>query len=302
MGNIYLFYGEEKYDIESRIEKIKKEYNMLESGVNLFYVNLDNINELENIAHGVTFFGNEKLIIIKDTKLKFSTDILKELDEEVKVIIVEDSIDKRLSEYKKLSKYAECIEFKKIALNDMAQYVINLLKKYGLNINYETAEYFVNVCGDSKLNNINELQKIVIYMDKNGEVTKDIIDKVCSKTMNAKMFDVLNLVVNKNKKKAIQELDSLLKQKEPIVKIYISLYRQFKQLYLIKTLKQNKSSNIAEESGIHPYAVKTLLPVSEKYSFNELKKILYEFDNYDSATKNGDMDFEIGLKKIICMI
>ena len=42
MSNIYLLYGEEKYDINQKIEKIKRSFANLEVGVNLFYINLDN--------------------------------------------------------------------------------------------------------------------------------------------------------------------------------------------------------------------------------------------------------------------
>ena len=72
MANIYLLYGEEKYDLNSKVEKIKKDFSNLEVGVNLFYVNLDNLDELENITQSVTFFGSEKLIIIKDTIIKYA--------------------------------------------------------------------------------------------------------------------------------------------------------------------------------------------------------------------------------------
>ena len=56
-----------------------------------------------------------------------------------------------------------------------------------------------NVCGNNKSNNINEMQKLVIYVQNGGTVTKEIIDKVCSKTLNAKIFDVLENIVNKKK-------------------------------------------------------------------------------------------------------
>ena len=39
LSNIYLFYGEEKYDLEQRVEKIKKDFTNLEVGLNLFYIN-----------------------------------------------------------------------------------------------------------------------------------------------------------------------------------------------------------------------------------------------------------------------
>ena len=302
MSNIYLLYGEEKYDLDQRVEKIKKEFQNLEIGVNLFYITNDNLDELESVTQGVTFFGSEKLIIIKDTNLKFDVNILKDLDQDIKVIIIEDNVDKRTSEYKFISKIAECIEFKHLDDAKMTQYIIDLLKRYKLKISYDDAQYMQSVCGNDKTNNINELQKLVIYCDTSDTITKDMIDKVCSKTLNAKIFDLLDNIVNKKKKEAIFLLDSLLKQKESIVKIYIMLYKQYKQLLMIKLLKEKGENNIASVLAIHPFVVKKLSVSCNKYSVNELKNIIYAFDEYDQKTKNGDMDFEIGLKKIICML
>ena len=302
MSNIYLLYGEEKYDLNQKVEKIKKEFLHLEVGVNLFYINNDNIDELESITQGVTFFGSEKLIIIKNKNLKFNVNILNQLDDDVKVIIIEDSVDKRLSEYKVISKIAECIEFKHLDDSKMVQYIIDILKKYKLTISYEDAQYMQSICGNDKFNNINELQKLVIYSEGKNNITKEEIDKVCSKTLSAKIFDLLDDIINKKKNEAIFLLDSLLKQKESVIKIYIMLYKQYKQLFMIKLLKEKGEKNIASVLSIHPFVVKKLNSVCNKYSVNELKNIIYAFDEYDQKTKNGDMDFEIGLKKIICML
>ena len=302
MSNIYLLYGEEKYDLNARVEKIKKEFSNLEVGVNLFYINLDNVDEFESVLQGVTFFGSQKLVIIKDTKLKFNVSLLNDIDDEIKVIIIEDSVDKRLSDYKAIAKIAEVVEFKHYDEGQMTKFIMDLLKKYDVKISFEDATYMQNVCGTDKQNNINELQKLVIYVGQGGTVTKEVIDTVCSKTLNAKIFDVLDDIINKKKEVAIKELDSLLKQKEPIVKIYIMLYKQFKQLYMIKLLKQTGNTNVAQELGIHPFVAKKLSQAADKYSEKSLKNIIYAFDDYDQKTKNGDMDFEIGLKKIICML
>ncbi len=300
MSNIYLFYGDEKYDLNKEVEKIKKEFNKLEVGLNLFYITKENVKELESVCEGFTFFGSDKLVIIKDTKLKFDIKAISNLDEGIKVIIIEDSVDKRLSEYKALSKIAKCVEFKMMDSKQMISYIIQVLKKYNINISYETAEYMQNMCGESKSNIINELQKLVIYLENKTTVTKEDIDKVCSKTLNAKIFDVLGKIVNKDTKNAIKSLEDLINQKEPVIKIYIMLYKQIKQMYMIKVLKENKETDIKEKLGIHPFVYKNLSQSSDKYTLNELKNLIYAFDEYDEKTKTGDMDFEIGLKKIIC--
>lgn len=302
LSNVYLFFGEEKYDLEQRVEKIKRNFTNLEVGLNMFYLNKENIDELPGLIQGVTFFGSEKLIIIKDTGLKFNVELLNGLDEEITIIIIEDSVDKRISEYKKLSKMAECVEFKYLDQKQMVDYIMTILKKCNLKISLEDAQYLQSICGESKANNINELQKLSIYLEPSSTVTKEIIDTVCSKTLNAKIFDVLSLIVNKKVSQALIELDDLLEQKESVVKIYIMLYKQIKQMYMIKYLKQKNIPDISKTLGIHPFVYKNLSKSCDYYTLDKLKNIIYEFDEYDEKTKLGEMDFEIGLKKIICIM
>ena len=302
MSNIYLLYGEEKYDLNLKIEKIKKEFSNLEVGLNLFNLDKDNIDELKNLINGVTFFGSEKLIIIRDTKLKFNVDLLMDLDSDIKIIIVEESVDKRTSEYKKIAKIAECTEFKFMDEIKVKEYIIQILKKYNLKISNEDAEYMSQVCGNQKANIINELNKLVIYTEESDCITKDMIDKVCSKSLNAKIFDLLSNIVNRKKNIAIKELDELLMQKEPIVKIYIMLAEHIKQMYMIKYLKEKNTPNILQIIGIHPYTFKNLSRSCDGYKLSTLRKIIRSFDEYDEKTKNGEMDFEIGLKKIIMIM
>lgn len=300
MSKIYLFFGEEKYDLDLAVEKIKKEFDKLEVGLNLFYVTNDNLDELSTLCDEVTFFGSKKLIIIKDTKLKFNVDLISSADDDVTFVIIEDSVDKRLSEYKKLSKIAQITEFKHLDEKQIVTYIMTILKKYDIKISKEDAEYMQSICGEEKSNIVNELQKLVIYLGKSSIVTKDVIEKICSKTLNAKIFDLLDDIVNKNKQSAILKLDQILKQKESIVKIYIMLYKQIKQMYMIKYLKEKKVYNILQVIKMHPYTFKKLNLAVDKYTLNELKNIIYLFGEYDYKTKNGDMDFEIGLKEIIC--
>ena len=76
-SNIYLLYGEEKYDLEKKLSSIKKQFDKLENGVNLFYITKDNIDELGNILSEVTFFGSHKLVVIKNKEEKIETGLKK---------------------------------------------------------------------------------------------------------------------------------------------------------------------------------------------------------------------------------
>ena len=69
---------------------------------------------------------------------------------------------------------------------------------------------------------------------------------------------------------------------------------------MIKYLKQKNATDIAKTLSIHPFVYKNLSISSDKYTLEKLKCILNDCDEYDENTKIGEMDFEIGLKKIIC--
>ena len=97
-------------------------------------------------------------------------------------------------------------------------------------------------------------------------------------------------------------LDELLLQKEPAIKISIMLYKQIKQMYMIILLKNKGQTNVNEILKIHPFVFSKLSKASQSYTEKSLRNIINEFDKYDRDTKIGKMDFEIGLKKIICMM
>ncbi|MEG0221727.1 MAG: hypothetical protein RR702_04955, partial [Clostridia bacterium] len=63
---LYLFYGEEKYEMQRALETIKKQFGTLDKGVNFLTFDKNNIDELPAFITTVSFFGGKKLAIIKE--------------------------------------------------------------------------------------------------------------------------------------------------------------------------------------------------------------------------------------------
>lgn len=300
ISGVYLFYGDEEFDKERYEEKIKKCFDNLEVGVNLYILDKTNIDMLADLCDLVSFLGSKKLIIVKETGLKFNTSILDNINEDTTIIIEEKSVDKRTSEWKYLSKNHVCIEFSKLNDKEAAQYVIKTLGLYGIRVTPDVADYMIASCTSDKLLLINEFKKITAYLNSGDELTKDVIDYLCVKTLNAKVFDMLDLAVNKKHDKATKKLKELLEQKESAVGISIMLFKQVKQMYMIKLLElDGHISNIAETLGIHPFVYRKLSYAVKNYTIDELRKILLELSEYDEKTKLGEMDMQIGLIQIV---
>ena len=305
---IYLLYGTEKFDVENYIEKIKNCFSNLSYGVNFFVLDKSNIDTFQDICDSVSFFGLEKLIVIKDTGLKFNKDTLENINNpELVIVFVESNVDKRTTEYKYLVKTANVVEFNKLNEKDAVFFVRKTLNAYKINVSDDTAKYLVNVCTPDKLTLINEFRKIVAYLDEGDTLNKGIIDKICSKTLDAKVFDLMDLIMERKKEQALKLLDDLLSQGTYIGIISSMIFKQIKQIYQIKLLeerinKTNEVIDIKSELGIHPFVFSKLKAVSSKYNIQDLENILLDFDKYDESSKMGKIDIVLGLKQIILKI
>ena len=282
ISGIYLIFGDETYDVERYKDKIVKNFLEPTLGINYFVLDKTSLDSLKDLCEEVSFFGTKKIIEIRDTNLKFNLEYILNFDsKDVLIIIVESSIDKRTKEYKEL--------VKKLQISD------------------ELLDYVISSCTTDKLTLINEMKKLVAYATPNSTLTKDIIDNVLTKTLDAKVFDMLDILFTGDKEKTIKEFNELIEQKTYIGIISITIFKQIKQLYMIKLLNEKSTKekityDVAKELNIHPFVCGKLKAIEKKYTKEKLKQILLEFANYDRNIKLGTIDAEIGLKNILMMI
>lgn len=309
LSGIYYIYGSEVYDVNKYKDKIVKNY--LENptlGINYFVIDKSGLDSLKDICEELTFFGTKKVVHIKNTNLKFNIEYLKDIsNKDLLVIVTEEEVDKRTKEHKELIKIAKCIECIKLKERDAVFFVKQTLNAYSINISDNLANYFVNICGVDKNTLINEMKKIVAYVEKNSSVTKEIIDTVSTKTLDAKVFDILDLLFTGNKKSTIKKLDELLEQKVYVGVISLMIFKQIKQIYMIKLLKekikeQGTNIDISKELGIHPFVYGKLKTIEPKYTKEKLENLLLEFANYDRNVKLGKIDAIVGLKNILMLV
>lgn len=309
LSGIYYIYGDETYDINRYKERIIKNYLQRPTlGINYFIIDKSEVEKLKDICEEVTFFGSKKLVHIKNTNLKFNIEYLTGVaNKELLIIITEESVDKRTKEYKELSKTAKCLECKKLKEKEAAFFVKQTLNAYKIDISDELASYVIAICTVDKNILINEMKKIVAYMNNESKLTKEIIDNVCIKTLDAKVFDLLDLIFSEDKRLLIEKLDELLEQKTYIGVVSIMIFKQIKQIYMIKLLNEKAKNeglqiDVSRELGIHPFVYAKLKYIVPKFTKKALEELLIEFATYDKNVKVGKIDAIIGLKNILIKI
>lgn len=330
LNNIYLLYGEERFLLDNNVKKIKKLFGETVNGIN--YIQIDNTNVSEIIADIETpaFGYPQKLIVAKDTGLfqkpkrgknatteektskkddnKFENKLATYIEENVDMIddsvillFIENDADKN-NLYKTIDRLGCVCNFEKQKPAELVKRLKSICNMYKVNVDAVTLNYLIENCGTSLQDLINEIRKQIEYVGAGGTITKQNIDLLGIKQFESIIFDLTDNLGKKNIEESLKVLKNLIYAKEPIQKIFITLYNHFKKLYITK-IAVNENLNLAESLNLK--ANQTFL--AGKYRMQsgyfkeaELKKLLKEFIDLDYKVKNGMMDINVGVESILC--
>jgi len=330
---IYLLYGEERYLLETKLKKIKKEFGETVKGINFIQIDEETVSGLISDIETPAFGYPTKLIIAKstglfkkekrgakgktskadtaETKSKMNSladkiaeyiDEHKEIfDQDVTLVFVEEEADKN-SLYKVVEKIGEVINFELLKMPQLIDNIKKICNAYKVNLEYEVAKYFIECCGTNMQDLINEIRKLIEYVGTNGNIRKEDIDKLSIKQLESVIFDLTDNLGKKDITKSLEVLNNLLYAKEPIQKILITLYNHFKKLYIVK-LAEKYHKDLAEAMNLKPnqmFLTTKYKSQARYFETKELRRVLEEFINLDANYKVGLIDLNIGLEAILC--
>lgn len=240
---IYLFYGEETYLLETRVKKIKKDFGELIQGINYIQIDDTNVEELISDLETPAFGFSKKLIIAKNTGLfkkekkeatktktkpldeekknkkknvlseeklplpekiaKYIQENAKDINETVELVFVEEEADKNTL-YQIIEKVGEVKEFTPLKLPELVANLKKIAAAYHVNVDDSTARYLVECCGTSMQELINEIRKLIEYKGSEGNITKEDVDKLCIKQIQAVIFDLTDSLGKKETRKSLR--------------------------------------------------------------------------------------------------
>ena len=316
---LYLLYGEEQYLIDTCVNKIKKKFGERVLGINYILIDETNIDSLISDIEMPAFGYDKKLIIVKDSGL-FKKDGRKKsgspiqdkvadyiknnmdiIEESVILVFVETNADKNVvfEQVEKQGVVCNIEELKPIKLVKKLKQICNL---YKVNVDELTLNYLVETAGTNLQNLINEIRKLIEYAGEGGTITIDAVNKLSIKQIESIIFDLTDNLAIRKIDKALEILDGLIYQKEPIQRILVVLYGHFKKIYLCAiAVKLNK--DVVNSLNLKPnqtFLVTKYKKQASHFKLSELRNILDELVELDYNFKNGKIDVDVGLRSILC--
>ena len=303
---VYLLYGTKDFEIEEEIKKLSKGID--EMNISKYDLNNDMLSLALEDAKTMSLFGDKKLVIVDNANMftgstskdsELIEEYLNHINENTTLVLIvhNDKLDTRKKITKLIKKVGKVQEFNDEL--DTTSLVRRLFKDY--NIDYKTIQLFIDRVGSNPLIIQSEINKIKIYKDNDKNITEEDILNLTAKLIEIDIFKLIDYIVRKKKKKALELYYEMLKMNEEPIKIVVILANQFRIMYQSKELlkKGYSEKDIANTLKIHPYRVKLAIQNSRNYTSDILLKNLNALADIDIGIKTGTINKDLALELFI---
>lgn len=134
---------------------------------------------------------------------KYIEENSKEINETIELVFIEEEADKKTL-YQTIEKIGEVKEFTPLKLPELVENLKKITSAYQVSIDDSTSKYLVECCGTSMQDLINEIRKLIEYKGSGGTITREDIDKLCIKQIQAIIFDLTDNLGKKETRESIR--------------------------------------------------------------------------------------------------
>lgn len=295
--------GENSYNLQQELQKITTEFMQEHGDLALERIDCEEAEfaQIQAALTSLPFLVSKKLVVLRrpSTNKQFTEQVeqlLSDIPESTDVILVEPKLDKRLAYYKYLKKQTDYREYPELDLNGMAQWIVAQAKAKDGAISTSDARYLAERVGINQQLLSNDLEKLLLY---NPKISRQTIDLLTDETPQSTIFQLLESAFAGNSKKAIELYQEQRAMKVEPIQIIAMLAWQLNVLAIIKTAGNKSAQEIAKEAKINPYVVSKSQGIARKLSLTDLKVLIKDLLEIDTASKRTNIDTDEALKHYI---
>lgn len=303
---IYFFYGDEDYNIELEIKKLKKK--LLDknfASMNFKVANNPNFPDLISLLRTQPMmFGNLMIVInceeyfsktLEDNQLE---EISKALEDNVDSLCIiftailprneGKKIDSRKKIYKIITKYAQSQEFptfKTYKTEDISNWINKEAKKHEIILDKDAILTLIDQVGNNLRELATELEKLKLLAYPETKVTKKMVREIC--ISNEDLFGFADFLLKGDRGHALLEFQKLLDKKHPL-EILSALQTMLRKWILIKSKSRELSLfEISKLVGQHEFVVQKTLEKMKETPLKDLVNLKQNLTEAEYKIKSG---------------
>lgn len=317
-NNAYLIYGEESYLKEHYISLLKKK--IVDPAFEAFNLHMfegkdSSLDDILKDAQMLPMMSEYNFVLVRDYPvekskgdIKLLCEFLQDVPESTVFILLYDALtpDVKGAGFKKITdafdKAGAVVDMQKRSESDVAKLLVSGAKKRGSVLDINNARYLISLSGNDMKNLLNELDKLS-YFAQGQEITKEIIDNMATKCLQARVYDLSKAVVAGNTDAACGIIDTLISMKEDPILILAVIGGVYVDMYRVKCAKAAGYTydDVAKHYNYRgrEFALRNASRDCAKLTENQLRKSLDEIIDTDVKLKSTAIDKKLLLEELI---
>lgn len=321
MRNSYIFYGTEQYAMRRMVTSVSDATVSKDDDFNRArFDGTVAVQDIYDAVYSLPFLAEKKLVTVvdypitkaSDKDIKILVDMLSSVPQSTVLIIYFETVEidpKRLpSNLKKLitacdkNSGAVC-EFVRRTVPELTKMLMDGASRRGCMLQPSIAVYMIELCGDDLSILVGELSKVCAFAHGQN-ITKEIIDKVCSKNVDVSIYDLSKKLLSLDMQGVFVLLDDLFFSRTPATYILSVLGSTFVDIYRAKIIKNEGKNpeNYATDFGYSEkmsFKLKNAARDASKISLDGIVKCLEAFDECDANLKFSRMNEKTAIEQLI---
>ena len=306
---VYFFYGDEDFNIDLEIEKMKSKLNQDFLAMNFQTFDNPLYPDLITALRTPPMMFGDMLIVInaekyfsaqknyfEDSELEDIDDALKNNPESLNIVFVAKlprdegkKLDSRRKLYKILNKFntQEFASFKTYKTAEISTWIKNHAKKYkDLNLNDDAIELLIEQIGNNLRQFDSELDKLKLMAHPSNIVTRKMVEEIA--ISNQDLFNITELIMKNQRDKALLEFKKLTDKKHPL-EILAAIQTMLKKWIILKTKTGSSSIELSKLTGMHEFVVKQTLTKLKNTKTSDLVDLKQNLYNVECKIKSAEV-------------
>ena len=282
-GNLYIFHGEETFLLHHYLGELRKLLlDELTEAFNLHRLNSEtfDIRTLADAVEGLPMMAEHTYVQVDDIDLfKQSEDIreklidlISDIPEYCTLVFTYETIpwkpDKRLKKlWNAIEKNAAIVEFQKQELRELIPWISRHFASKGKRISNDLCSYLIDITGGTMTALFGEIQKISAYSGAE-QIVKADIDAVTEPVMDAVVFQMTDLMSQRQYGAALVKLQQLLKMQEEPILILGAIGAHFRRIGVARTLMDHGKgvAELMKLCGMSSYPAQKTMDAARRFS------------------------------------
>lgn len=300
---VYVLTGEEPYFIDMISDYVEqhvldpseKEFNQT-----ILYGRDVSASEIISAAKRFPMMSEYQVVIVKEaqdvkdlfpkSKNKLPIESYLENPQQSTILVIcykDKKIDGRSSAAKSIAKNAVLFNSKKLYDNKVPDWINNYLSGKEYRIGPQASALLTEYLGTNLSKISNELDKLMINLPPNSDITVDHIQTNIGISKDYNIFELQTAIGKKEVLKANRIINYFAsnEKEHPLVVTVSSLYGFFCKLLTYQFLSDKSRANVASALGVHPFFVGDYERAAKNYSTGKLKNIFGYLREYDLKSK-----------------